>query len=287
MKERNKSGLRGVVVRTVLTVVIAVMVPELAGCGKQLTAIEENQLQLQGMVQDHTQQIEENQLILRGMVHANAQQIAGIERNQHKLQGTMKTNAQQMAQNISGIEQNQSELGNDIEGHLNRLMESIAMIESSQNQLRGGISNNTKQLSKNTVAVAAAERGLAEVREIVTQVQNSTNAVTTKVAGLEENQVKLYGEIESSIRQIISNVATIEQSLQELKKMVANVRNDTEKTATTTVAIERQQRIVENNMRQIVKNTKAIEQLKVGLLPAELSEATAAKPSSPPAESTE
>jgi len=287
MKERNKSGLKGVVVRTVLVVVIAVMVLELAGCGKQLTAIGENQLQLQEMVQDHTQQIEENQLILRGMMHANTQQITGIERNQHKLQGTMKTNAQQMAQNIAGIERNQSELGNDIEGHLNRLMESIAMMENSQNQLRGGISNNTKKLSENTAAVAAVERGLTEVRDIVTQVQTSTSVVTAKMAGLEENQVKLYGEIESSIREIISSVETIEQSLQNLKKMVANVQNDTQKTAATAVAFERQQRIVENNMRQIVKNTKAIEQLKEVFLPAKLSKATAAEPSSPPAESTE
>jgi len=100
-------------------------------------------------------------------------------------------------------------------------MESIAMMENSQNQLRGGISNNTKKLSENTAAVAAVERGLTEVRDIVTQVQTGTSVVTAKMAGLEENQVKLYGEIESSIREIISSVETIEQSLQNLKKMVA------------------------------------------------------------------
>src|SRR4030042_2277415 len=119
MDERKEFNKRAFVAGAVLAVLVAVVGLSLAGCGKQMARIEENQLKVQALVELNAQQIgdvarriEENQQALEnaiGNVRDSAQKLASdlasVAGEHTKLQKMVQDNNRQIADKIAAGEQ--------------------------------------------------------------------------------------------------------------------------------------------------------------------------------------
>jgi hypothetical protein len=124
MKSESTLDAKGAAVRGALGAAIAAMSLILAGCGKQLARIEQNQLKLQAMVEANARQIGciaprigQNQQELHSGISAignNARLVAAdmaaVADAQMKMQQTLQTNDQNLTNTLPIVEQHQRNL---------------------------------------------------------------------------------------------------------------------------------------------------------------------------------
>ncbi|MHC4573855.1 MAG: hypothetical protein ACYS76_06945 [Planctomycetota bacterium] len=248
MKKQGELSSGKVVLRSALVLAIAAVSLGSAGCSDQLTAIEQTQFELQAMVQESSQQvvdnmatIRENQLGLQTGIEAAdrkiAQNMAAIKQNQLGLREAIKERLEQMVDSIVAIEESQLELrggigGNfvqlsnhtagivaveenllklrqmveDLQNNAQSVSAKVTMIEESQFTLQQGIEDHIGQVITN---VEAVDRSLFKLQQMLAEVQDNTQNVSSKVAAIEKNQLDLQDEIESSLRQVIQNIEAI------------------------------------------------------------------------------
>ncbi len=124
MKSKSILDAKGPAVRGALGAVIVAMSLILAGCGKQLAGIEQNQLKLQAMVAHNAHQIgciaphigqNQQELCSENTAIENnarlvAADMAAVADAQMKMQQTLQTNGQNLTNTPAMVEQHQRNL---------------------------------------------------------------------------------------------------------------------------------------------------------------------------------
>ncbi|MHC4616121.1 MAG: hypothetical protein ACYTEQ_00050 [Planctomycetota bacterium] len=249
MKKQRFFSLRGVLSTIISVVITAVAGLGLAGCSKQLTAIEQCQLELQTTVHDSSRQM--------------AEKMDAIEQKQLRLQSDIETGTLRTGQIMTRMEQTQLGLQDEIEDQLEIMIDNIAAIESNQGGLRAGLKDNTQKLSRTLADIDALERKLLRLQEMFEDVQDNTRDTAARVVVIEQNQLDLQRNVESTVHQLTGNVERVEESLLVLHQLVAGIRDSSQKMAATMAAMERGQGSlqdgIENSLREVLDNIKAIE----------------------------
>jgi len=231
-----KSGLKKVVLRIMLIAAITGTTVGLLGCGR-LTAIENNQLNLQEMINSNNQRLADN--------------LAVIESNQRQLRGSFETGTKQIAGNLVVLEDNQLAFRSDIETHRQQLLDNTAAIENTQLEMQGGINKNARRLSDNTANIMAIGKRLLKLQQTTQNIENNAQEIVAKAAAIEQ-------VIESRTQQTNKTVRAIEESLLKLQTKLADVQNDTSEVTTRVAAIESDQLTlkdgIETNVHPIIRN---------------------------------
>lgn len=243
MDERKESNKRAFVARAVLAVLVAALSLSLAGCGKQMARIEENQLKLQGLVElnagqigDVARRIEENQQALQnaiGNVRDSAQKLASdlasVAGEHAKLQKMVRDNNLQMTDKIAMMEQRQQNLQagiEDVRSGTVQVAADIVGLGDKQAKLEQMIEANSRTLvSKVAASVDALEQNLLRLKEVL---QNDTRNLADIVQIIGQQQIEFEAKVERDIRGLAESMSAVEQNKAELQKQIEEVRSNTQ-----------------------------------------------------------
>ena len=243
MDKRKESNKRTFVAKAVLAVLAAAVSLSLAGCGKQMARIEENQLKLQALVELNAQQIgdvarriEENQQALQdaiGNVRDSAQKLASdlasVAGEHAKLQKMVRDNNLQMTDKIAMMEQRQQNLQagiEDVRSGTGQVAADIVGLGDKQAKLEQMIEANSRTLvSKVAASVDALEQNLLKLKEIL---QNDTRNLADIVQVIGQQQIEFEGKVERDIRGLAESMSAVEQNRAEFQKQVEEVQSNTQ-----------------------------------------------------------
>jgi len=243
MYERKEFNKGAFVARAVLAVLAAAVSLSLAGCGKQMARIEENQLKVQALVELNAQQIgdvarriEENQQALQnaiGNVRDSAQKLASdlasVAREHTKLQKLVQDNNLQIADKMAAVEQKQQNLQAGIEDVRNGTVQvaaDIVGLSDKQTRLEQMIEANSRTLvSKVAASVDALEQNLVKLRETL---QNDTRNLADIVQVIGQQQIEFEGKVERDIRGLAESMSAVEQNRAEFRKQIEEVQSNTQ-----------------------------------------------------------
>jgi len=243
MDERKEFNKGAFVVRAVLAVLAAAVGLSLAGCGKQMARIEENQLKVQALVELNAQQIgaiaqriEENQHALQdaiGTVRNSAQKLASdlasVAGEHTKLQKMVRDNNLQMTDKIAMMEQGQQNLQaaiEDVRSGTGQVAADIVGLGDKQAKLEQMIEANSRTLvSKVAASVDALEQNLLKLKEIL---QNDTRNLADIVQVIGQQQIEFEGKVERDIRGLAESMSAVEQNRAEFQKQVEEVQSNTQ-----------------------------------------------------------
>jgi len=253
MDKRKEFNRRVFVVRAVLAVLAAAVSLSLAGCGKQMARIEENQLKVQALVELNAQQI--------GDVARR------IEENQQALQnaiGNVRDSAQKLASDLASVAREHTKLQKLVQDNNLQMTDKIAMMEQKQQNLQAGI----EDVRNGTVQVAADIVGLSDKHTRLEQmIEANSRTLVSKVAAMEQDQARLQTEIKNvqvGAKQLAADLTAVAEARARLEEMV---RSDRRQTDEKTAAIEQSQgsqqteiETVKNNVRKVAAGVDALEQ---------------------------
>jgi chromosome segregation ATPase len=243
MDERKEFNKGAFVARAVLAVFAAAVSLSLAGCGKQMARIEENQLKVQALVELNAQQIgdvarriEENQQALQdaiGNVRDSAQKLASdlasVAGEHAKLQKMVRDNNLQMTDKIAMMEQRQQNLQagiEDVRSGTVQVAADIVGLGDKQAKLEEMIEANSRTLvSKVAASVDALEQNLLKLKEIL---QNDTRNLADIVQIIGQQQIEFEAKVERDIRGLAESMSAVEQNKAELQKQIEEVRSNTQ-----------------------------------------------------------
>jgi septal ring factor EnvC (AmiA/AmiB activator) len=213
MKSRNRFNAKQLVARMALGVLIVTSSLVFAGCSKQFSRIEENQLKLQALVQTNAQQlagsvaaIEENQSKVQAAIKdlqartvETAAGVAEVRQEQIQFSETLQKNNEQMASSISRLEQDQLEFATKMLTHIGTIADLAGNISTVQ---QGRLEHEKKMLADIRAiadAVNAIEQTQSKLQGQMGEVQNGTEVLRKgMVAFLEQLGAKL-SEISAQI----------------------------------------------------------------------------------------
>ncbi|MHC4155917.1 MAG: hypothetical protein ACYST6_13465 [Planctomycetota bacterium] len=119
--------------RATLVVVTAAMSFALAGCCRQLNAIEQHQIDMGAMLEKKFLQMSED--------------LATVADDQLRLRDRFEAGTKEMENMMHSAEQNQLRLEDRIEKRLEQLISNIAAIENRQSELQLTVGHNSRQIS--------------------------------------------------------------------------------------------------------------------------------------------
>jgi predicted nucleic acid-binding Zn-ribbon protein len=256
MDERKEFNKRAFVARVVLAVLAAAVSLSLAGCGKQMARIEENQLKVQALVELNAQQI--------GDVARR------IEENQQALQnaiGNVRDSAQKLASDLASVAREHTKLQKLVQDNNLQMTDKIAMMEQRQQNLQAGI----EDVRNGTVQVAADIVGLSDKQtRLEEMIEANSRTLVSKVQAMEQNQAKLQAEIKNvqvSTKQLAADLTAVAEARARLEEMVRSDRRQTdEKTAAIEQSQSSQQTEIETVKSNVLKVAASVDALEQNLL---------------------
>lgn len=225
--------VKGTIIRTITVLAILTISFGLAGCGEEMTKMEEHQIELQTMVDTNTQQIAS----LGKRIEQNQQQLsAGLV----EMQDDIRT----VAANTAAVSQEQMKLQKATQNSNRQTTTKIAQLEQSQNEMQTGI----EEVRNNTQNVAAD--------------------MGTDIANVKEEQARLYETVQSNSQQFTNNLAVIEQNQRQwegkITELQENIQQVTTQISTLGNNLSKLQEVLQSNIQEMVSmmNTSDKEQLK-------------------------
>ena len=245
MKQKRDFSVRGPVVRTVLTVAIVAIALGLAGCGRQMAKIDENQAQLQMMIKANSLQIteiasrlEENQQDLQTVIGSVQSDVAKVSADvaavadaQMKLHETVQDGSLQVSDKIAAIGQTQkalsASLGRAISGvqgetqkvaaHVIEVAADVTAVTAEQAKLYETVQENNLQLTNKVAVIDQAQR---KRQNTIGSMEDNINALASSISGLGEDVLKLQEILQSNIRELVSIAEVSGQKNDEFQQSI-------------------------------------------------------------------
>lgn len=209
----------------------------LSGCGKQLSRMEDNQLELQRMMEINAKQI--------------AQSLARIEENQDSLQGTVDDVQAATARGASTLaavrlEQKgfQTALSEALRKNNRELAASVAGLGASQQSLQGGIQ--------------AVQEGMQAVQGNVQAVRGDISKVASRADGLQGNMSALQEALQARTQQLAHSVADIGANQRKTRDQVTAMHGHVTKVAGDTEALQQKVSALEGTFQDGSQNIAGI-----------------------------
>lgn len=227
-------NVKGAILRTVMVLAITAAIGfSLAGCGEEMTKLEEKQLGLQAQIGTNARQI----TALSERIEQNQQQLsAGLEEVQNYIRN--------VAANTTAVSEEQVKLQKTMQNSNRQTTNKIALLEQNRNELQAGI------------------------EEVRANTQNIVADMGTDIANVKDEQARLYETVQSNNQQFTNNLAVIEQNQQQwhnkVEELQQNFQEVTIQISTIGNDLSKLQEVLQSNIRELagMMDLSSKEQLK-------------------------
>jgi chromosome segregation ATPase len=235
----------------------------LAGGCKQLSRIEDNQLELHRALAASAKhlatslvRVEENQSRMSAAieqlqtgVNRTANNIATLQQGEEKLHAAIENVQAGTNQNAAGLAAARDErktfqaaLGEALRTSKDDLTASIAKIEAGQGALQAGIADVRSDVKKVSGSADGLRQDMAQLRSTVGGLQAGTENVAGIIDIVGQKQLKFEEKILTDIRAIGGAVDAIQQRQAKLAEQVGGVQNNTDQMRESMIAVLKQLR---------------------------------------------
>ncbi|MBN1972280.1 MAG: hypothetical protein JW787_01475 [Sedimentisphaerales bacterium] len=256
----------------------------LAGCSKQFARIEENQAQLKLMAQANAenlaeiaQYIEQNQNELTAKIQQVRNEtklvdesVQTVAQTQSVLHETSQSSIQKIAEHLNQMSDNQDVLKVGLVVSHNetaQIANNLNTLSQKQAVLFSTVQNNNSKMNEK---VAVLEQGQNNLLAGIEDAKNKTLKVSSEVAALGQEQMKLHETSQSSIKNVQSRLAQMSDKQDVLKAGLATSNNETAKIANNLTALSQKQAelfsTVQNNNSKLTEKVAVLEHGQQNLL---------------------
>jgi len=235
----------------------------LAGGCKQLSRIEDNQLELHRALAASAKhlatslvRVEENQGSMSAAIeqlqtgaNRTANNVATLQQGQEKLHAAIENVQAGTNQNAAGLAAARDErktfqaaLGEALRTSKDDLTASIAKIEAGQGGLQAGIADVRSDVKKVSGSADGLRQDMAQLRSAVGGLQAGTENVAGIIDIVGQKQLKFEEKILTDIRAIGGAVDAIQQRQAKLAEQVGGVQNNTDQMRESMIAVLKQLR---------------------------------------------
>jgi chromosome segregation ATPase len=235
----------------------------LAGGCKQLSRIEDNQLELHRALAASAKhlatslvRVEENQSRMSAAieqlqtgVNRTANNIATFQQGEEKLHAAIENVQAGTNQNAAGLAAARDErktfqaaLGESLRTSKDDLTASIAKIEAGQGALQAGIADLKSDVKKVSGSADGLRQDMAQLRSTLGGLQAGTENVAGIIDIVGQKQLKFEEKILTDIRAIGGAVDAIQQRQAKLAEQVGGVQNNTDQMRESMIAVLKQLR---------------------------------------------
>ena len=287
MEKKKGFKKRALVTKSFLAMAIILISLSLAGCGKQMARLEENQLKLQSLVEANARQIsavvsriEQNQIDLQAAlenVQNTTQKLASditVATSEHtKLQKNVSDDNKQMTGRMAMMEQKLQTGIEDVQSGTMKVADDIATVVETQLKLEDVVQSDRQQMSGR---IAAIEQNQTKRQSDIESLRNSVQKVATGVSALEGNLSKLQELLKNDTRDLAGIIEAIGQGQFEFEQ---KIQKDVRTLADSIGAVEQNQDKLQKQIEEVQSNTQAmIDKIMTALKQLEGTPAASAEP---------
>lgn len=226
MKQREGFDPGRPVILTVFFLALMALPLGLAGCGKQITRMEDNQVKLQAMVA------------------ANARQLATLSSQLHANQGHMQESLQKLDQNLTekaaAVQNEQVRLHQALTSGNQTLNKRMTQLEENQQLLQDGVAQVASVTQRTASDVTAIAREHATLHRMV---QNNKQELAANITTVADNQQKIQtgiGHLQQADLRMSEHLATMAGKQETLHKAIQDGNEQLAGRLTTLATVQTQ-----------------------------------------------
>lgn len=208
MEQRGHSPHR-IAILLILLPTLALLPFAAAGCGEQMTRMEDNQVKLQAMVAANARQL----ATISSQIHANNSDLQnGIRR--------LDENDQSLAANVATVQDEQLQLHQAVNRGDQALNQRMASFEEQQRLLRDGVADVADVTQRTASNVTAIAREHATLHQMV---QNSRQELAENIATVAGNQKTIQtgiAHLQQTDHQMTEQLVTLADGQQTLRNTI-------------------------------------------------------------------
>ena len=189
MERRRGPETRRLVTVVLLFCALAIPLFAVAGCGKQLARMEENQVKLQAMIA------------------ANARELTTISSQLHTGQGKINESIQ------------------DLDGDTQQVAANVVTVQKDQQQLQNTVAAGNEGLNRRIGSVQDNQRTL---QGSVAQVSDVTQRTAANLTSLSQQHTALHQMVQANQQQLASGIGTVVNNQQRIQTGIGDLRHANE-----------------------------------------------------------
>jgi len=282
--KRREIAPQQIAVALILFFALTILPFAAAGCGEQMTRMEDNQVKLQAMVAANARQL----ATISSQIHVNnadlqkgiqnldqndqslAVQVTAVQDKQAQLHNTITSGDQALGRRMVALEENQQLLQDgvaQVADITQRTAADVTAVAREHATLHRLVQNNKQELAKNIATVANNQK---TTHTGIGHLQQAGQHMTEQLVTLANEQQTLHAATQSQTQSLAERIAVVTQNQENLRALVNEVSNTTTQTAgdvatlTTSQAdihktLGTNQKIVTGQVAAVIENQQSVQ----------------------------
>ena len=283
MKRREIAPQR-IAVALILFFALMILPFAAAGCGEQMTRMEDNQVKLQAMVAANARQL----ATISSQIHVNnadlqegiqnldkndqslAVQVTAVQDKQAQLHNTITSGDQALGRRMVALEENQQLLQDgvaQVADITQRTAADVTAVAREHATLHRLVQNNKQELAKNIATVANNQK---TTHTGIGHLQQAGQHMAEQLVTLANEQQTLHAATQSQTQSLAERIAVVTQNQENLRALVNEVSNTTTQTAGDVTALTTSQadihktlgtnqKIVTGQVAAVIENQQSVQ----------------------------
>jgi len=240
--KRRKLAPQRIIIALILFFALMILPFAAAGCGEQITRMEDNQVKLQAMVAANARQLAtissqvhvSNADVQEGIQNLDqndqslATQVATVQDKQLELHATVTNGDRALGKRMVALEENQQLLQDgvaQVADVTQRTASDVTAVAREHATLHRMVQNNKQELAGNIAAVASNQK---TIQTGVGQLQQADQKMTKQLVALASEQQTLHAMVESDNAQLSGQITSLATSQDQLDTRVGRLHELTE-----------------------------------------------------------
>ena len=282
--KRREIAPQQIAVALILFFALMILPFAAAGCGEQMTRMEDNQVKLQAMVAANARQL----ATISSQIHVNnadlqegiqnldqndqslAVQVTAVQDKQAQLHNTITSGDQALGRRMVALEENQQLLQDgvaQVADITQRTAADVTAVAREHATLHRLVQNNKQELAKNIATVANNQK---TTHTGIGHLQQAGQHMVEQLVTLANEQQTLHAATQSQTQSLAERIAVVTQNQENLRALVNEVSNTTTQTAgdvttlTTSQAdihktLGTNQKIVTGQVAAVIENQQSVQ----------------------------
>ncbi len=282
--KRREIAPQQIAVALILFFALMILPFAAAGCGEQMTRMEDNQVKLQAMVAANARQL----ATISSQIHVNnadlqegiqnldqndqslAVQVTAVQDKQAQLHNTITSGDQALGRRMVALEENQQLLQDgvaQVADITQRTAADVTAVAREHATLHRLVQNNKQELAKNIATVANNQK---TTHTGIGHLQQAGQHMAEQLVTLANEQQTLHAATQSQTQSLAERIAVVTQNQENLRALVNEVSNTTTQTAGDVTALTSSQadihktlgtnqKIVTGQVAAVIENQQSVQ----------------------------
>ena len=282
--KRREIAPQQIAVALILFFALMILPFAAAGCGEQMTRMEDNQVKLQAMVAANARQL----ATISSQIHVNnadlqegiqnldqndqslAVQVTAVQDKQAQLHNTITSGDQALGRRMVALEENQQLLQDgvaQVADITQRTAADVTAVAREHATLHRLVQNNKQELAKNIATVANNQK---TTHTGIGHLQQAGQHMAEQLVTLANEQQTLHAATQSQTQSLAERIAVVTQNQENLRALVNEVSNTTTQTAGDVTALTTSQadihktlgtnqKIVTGQVAAVIENQQSVQ----------------------------